>query len=186
MYMGAGAVPLNQRARAVRQQVTVQPYRGVAHSVQYMKQFALEGQSHPDVRRYVIGVIRQVEPKDYLSEMAAIYYDVCRTVRYTRDPANREFIHHPAVVLQTRAGDCDDQAVVIKAAVAASNAAVGVPVEFVTVGFDRRAPIGQRYTHVFARAQDTKTGNWLVMDPVAGPHARDMVRRVQVFQSYPV
>ncbi len=177
-------VPLGMTPPPSHQNVTVQRYRGVGDTVKYMRKFVLEGQAHPAVRAYAVEVIRQVEPKDYLSEAAAIYYDVCRTVRYTRDPANREFVHHPAVVLAMRAGDCDDSAILIRAAMAASAASTGSPVEFVVAGFDKKAKLSQRYTHVFIRVWDDRTGQWVVLDPVAGPHTGVMLSKVQHFKSY--
>jgi transglutaminase-like putative cysteine protease len=157
------------------------PYHGVVDSLDAMDKMARAGQTHPRVRRYAEEVIRQVYPKDYLSELAALYYDVCRRVRYTRDPAEREYVQHPVVVLQNRAADCDDQAVLIRASLAALGLSVGNPVEFVTVGFDPKAPRGRRFTHVFVRAFDTKSGLWIVLDPVAGPNTSDMLKKSRVF-----
>lgn len=162
-------------------QVVESPYHGVTDSLTAMDKMAREGQSHPQVRRYAEEVIRRVYPKDYLSELAALYYDVCRRIRYTRDPAEREYVQHPAVILQNRAADCDDQAVLLRAALGALGLSVGNPIEFVTVGFDKNAPHGRRYTHVFLRAFDQKTGQWVVLDPVAGPNTGDMLRKAKVF-----
>lgn len=157
------------------------PYHGVVDSITAMDKMARAGQAHPRVRRYAEEVIRQVYPKDYLSELAALYYDVCRRVRYTRDPAEREYVQHPAVVLQYRSADCDDQAVLLRAALGALGLAVGNPIEFVTVGFEANAPPARRFTHVFVRAYDAKTGQWVVVDPVAGPNTRDMLQKARVF-----
>ncbi len=87
-------------------QVQMKGYHGVQDSIDHMVKFGLEGQAHPTVRQYSAEVIRQVYPRDYLSELAAVYYDVCRRIRYTRDPLNKEFIHHPVVTLQQKQGDC--------------------------------------------------------------------------------
>lgn len=156
-------------------------YTGVNDSLTAMDKMARAGQTHPQVRRYAEEVVRKVYPKDYLSELAALYYDVCRRIRYTRDPAEREYVQHPAVILQNRAADCDDQSVLLRAALGALGLSVGNPIEFVTVGFDKNAPPGRRYTHVFMRAFDQKTGQWVVLDPVAGPNTSDMLRKAKVF-----
>ena len=171
-------MPAEQRAKYKIQET---PYRGVNDSLDAMDKMAREGQSHPEVRRYAEEVIRQVYPKDYLSELAALYYDVCRRVRYTRDPAEREYIQHPAITLRHRSADCDDQAILLRAALGALGLAVGNPVEYVTIGFDKNAPYGRRYTHVFVRSFDSKTGQWVVVDPVAGPNTRDMLKKAKVF-----
>lgn len=156
-------------------------YHGVVDSLGAMDKMARAGQTHPVVRRYAEEVIRKVYPKDYLSELAAIYYDVCRRIRYTRDPAEREYVQHPVVILQNRSADCDDQAVLMRAALGALGLSVGNPVEFVTVGFDKKAPPGRRFTHVFLRAFDAKSGQWVVLDPVAGPNTADMLKKAKVF-----
>jgi transglutaminase-like putative cysteine protease len=166
---------------AASHRVVETPYHGVKDSLSAMDKMARDGQSHPQVRRYAEEVIRQVYPKDYLSELAALYYDVCRRIRYTRDPAEREYVQHPAVILENRSADCDDQAVLLRAALGALGLSIGNPVEFVTIGFDPKAPYGRRYTHVFVRAFDSKTGQWVVVDPVAGPNTPEMLKKAKVF-----
>jgi hypothetical protein len=42
------------------------------------------------------------------------------------------------------------------------------------------------FTHVFARAQDPRTGIWWVLDPVAGIKADPMLKRVQQYRIYPI
>ena len=159
------------------------PYRGVPQTVEAMKVLAAKGQSHPKIRDHAVGVIRNIQPKDHLSEVAALYYDTLRRIRYTRDPEGAELLHHPAVLHDKRAGDCDDMAIYLGAALGAAALSVGNPTEFVTAGFRSGARVN-RYTHVFLRA---KVGDqWLVLDPVAGPHSRQMLSRVTQYRRYPV
>ena len=185
-----------------RYRVQVQPYHGVGDTVRYMKQLAVSGQAHPVVRRAAIAAIRQVYPKDYTSELAAIYYDTCRSIRYTRDPAGREMLQHPAVTVQERAGDCDDHGILLNALIRAARTghpvdnvraltgfgaralAVGNDLQFVIAGFEKNAPMPRRYTHVFLRVYDNNTGRWLVLDPVAGPNTGSMIDRVKVYRGY--
>lgn len=157
------------------------PYRATAHTVEWMRVMGRAGEAHPEVRRYAVEVVRSVYPKAYASEIAAIYYDVCRRVRYTRDPVHIELVQHPAVTLAARSGDCDDGSVVLRAAIAAASAeaAVGGETQYVTAAF---AP--GEHTHVFARVRDPRTGEWVVLDPVAGPHTADMLRKVRTFRAY--
>jgi transglutaminase-like putative cysteine protease len=193
---GLGEVPLTSMAapvpfpqqflgtgvqKAATHRVTNIPYKGVKDSLSAMDLMAREGQSDPAVRRYAEEVIRRVYPKDYISELAALYYDVCRRIRYTRDPAEREYVQHPRLILRYRVGDCDDQAILLRSALGALGLAVGNPMEFVIAGFDANAPEPRRYTHVFLRAYDSKVG-WLVLDPVAGPNTPDMLRKVKAFR----
>ena len=160
--------------------VNQEPYKGVPHSVELMRRAARVGQAHPKVRAHALSVVRGVMPRDHLSEMAALYYDACRRIRYTRDPVNVELIQHPAVTLQQRAGDCDDVSVLLGACAMA----LGNEAQYVTVGFDPRASGDQRFTHVFLRVQ-APDGSWLVLDPVAGPHSGTMLRRAAHYKTYP-
>ena len=164
--------------------ISNEPYRGVTHSVAAMDKMAREGQIHPIVRRYAEEVIRKVYPKDYLSELAALYYDACRRFRYTRDPAEREYVQHPVMILRNRSIDCDDFAVMLRSALGALGLSVGNQMEFVTAGFKVGAPEGSRYTHVFLRCFDNKSGRWVVLDPVAGPTTREMLSKVKVFKVF--
>ena len=171
-------------------QISRTNYQGIPHSVGVMVQLAREGQTDPSVRRYAEQVVRRVTPKDYLSELAAIYYATAATVRYTRDPAQAEFLQHPAVVLRHRAGDCDDQAIFARSAIGsvpgrfgALAQSVGTNVQFVTAGYDKSQP--SRHSHVFVRAYIPHLGKWVIMDPVAGPATRQMVRRCAGYRAYP-
>lgn len=181
-------------------QISRSGYRGIPHSVSVMVQLAREGQTDPHVRRWAESVIRQVTPKDYLSELAAIYYATAGTLRYTRDPAQAEYLQHPAVALRHRAADCDDQSIVARAGVGvlaqvrysdgavhgqfgAAAQSVGNQVQFVTAGYDKSAP--GHHTHVFVRAYIPHLRKWVIMDPVAGPATRQMVRRCAGFRAYP-
>ena len=50
------------------------------------------------------------------------------------------------------------------------------------VGFDPNAPRGEEYSHVFLQVFDGK--QWVVLDPVAGPNAREMLQRVTHAKRY--
>ena len=172
-------------------EVERRPYRGVRDTVRYMVEFIQVGQTHPDVRNAAISATRDVYPHDYTSELAALYYEACRRVKYVRDPANAEMLHAPHLTLRTGAGDCDDAAVVVGAMAGADrrvanpttalgtlSASVGVPVQVVTAGYD--SPRGE-HSHTFLRAWDSRRKCWIVLDTVAGPHTAEMIARVQGF-----
>ena len=192
--------------------VSTTPYAGVADSIRGMRQLAQAGQAHPDVRRAAIETVREVYPKDYTSELAALFYRTCQEQRYTRDPINREMIHHPATLLREGASDCDDSATLLESqrrnlpsapgaspggrlgpsrvlgqatGLALQAMSIGNMGEFVIVGFEKNAPPGSRYTHVFLRVFDPGSGQWLVLDPVAGPTTRAMISKVQTWKSFP-
>jgi len=194
------ARPARQPAyRALRDS---RPYGGSAHSLEAMRRMARAGEDDADVRRWALAAVRGVEPKRYLDEAAAVYYATCRSVRYTRDPAHTEQVAHPAVTLGQRAGDCDDMATGEAAglgalrragrfeaprrmaAMGAALGALGSDVEFAAVAFRPGGP--DPYTHVFLRIRDPRSGEWAIMDPVAGPRTADMARRVTALRAWPV
>ncbi len=157
-------------------EVTEQPYRGVTQTIEAMRELGRAGQSDPTVRRWAERVIQKVTPKDHLSEAAAIYYAACRQVRFTRDPANVEYLQHPALVLKNRHADCDDLSTLLAAALAS----VGNEMQFVAVGFTSSG----RYTHVFLQFRDPLSGKVVVVDPVAGPYTDEMLRKIRRSRTY--
>lgn len=169
-------------------------YRGVRDTVNHMVEFIQNGQTHPDVRNVAVSAVRDVYPHDYTSEVAALFYEACRRVRYVRDPANAEMLQEPNLTLKLGAGDCDDFVVLLgsvlsgfqsdkskrAAALGALSAALGAPVEIVTAGFDSA---GGEHSHTFVRVWDSRKGVWIVLDPVAGPFTREMVFRIRGYQT---
>jgi transglutaminase-like putative cysteine protease len=155
---------------------TAMPYRGTAQTVENMRRLALAAQTQWPLRRVVEQLCRGLRPKDYLSELIALHHFVCRTVRYQRDPLTVELVKTPMATLRTGVGDCDDIATLLGALVLLC----GSPARFVTVGF---RPDGT-FTHVFAEGQDPRTRRWVTLDPVAGPRAAQMLRRVHGSRIY--
>lgn len=164
-------------------------YLGTPQTVDAMRKLAYRGQSHPAVRRFAVAVVRSVQPRDYLSELAALFYAVSRRVRYVRDPVNVEFVAHPALTIQNRHGDCDDMATTLAsthlALLGKSALSIGNQIQFVLVGFRRNAG-ANAYSHVLVRVLDPKTGRWYILDPVAGPNTPDMLRSVKAAKVYAV
>ena len=82
------------------------------------------GQKSFRLRETVENVIRYVRPKDYWSEVLAIYYWACGPqFRYTRDPAKVEQIKDPLRMLDeiekygSTLIDCDEFATFLRAAI---------------------------------------------------------------------
>ncbi len=158
-------------------------YGGIPGTIEWMRKLARQGQADPRVRKYAIQVIREVQPKDHLSEVAALYYDTARRIRYTRDPAEAEYVQHPLVTLRERSGDCDDMATLLVGLLGTQALSVGAPTQYVTAGFSKD-PGANPYTHVLMRFKDHKTGQWIVMDPVAGPQTPQMIQKAQRWKPY--
>lgn len=180
---------------------TTEPYRGTDHTVGTMIRLAkgvvdprnmvrqsLVGERSIPVRRHTEQIIANIRPKDYSSEIVAISRWWGNAGRYTRDPVHVEMLRDPdRLVMDALAGklscDCDEFAL----AIASSCLTIGAPVQFVTVGFRPRLP-GQPkiHTHVFCRAQDPRTKQWWVLDPVAGRRVGQMLRRVKQYTIFEV
>lgn len=166
-------------------------YDGVPYTVEDMRRLvkdALTREQAPELRRLVESIIAQVEPKDYLSEIAALYYYVLRNVRYVRDPLHVEYTQHPYLILSPelhdRAGgrrgrqaDCEEIATTLAAMVMA----IGNQAEFVTI----TTTPGTGFHHVFTVVKVTD-GRRIVLDPVAGPNVTDMIRNTARYQAWPI
>lgn len=159
-------------------QVGLAPYRGAPHTVETMRRIVDRDRKNPEARAAAEDVVRGIYAKDYLSEAAALYYAVCRGVRYTRDPATVELVKDLEVSARTRQNDCDEMSANLMTLVGQ----VGVGgTQFVTVGF---RPNGQ-HSHVFLRFPDPRgSGRFVVLDPVAGPTTATMLKRIQVARVY--
>ena len=166
----------NQRGMSI----SSQQYKGTGHTIKYMCELSREGQISPKIRQYAESVIREIQPKDYMSEIAALYYDTCRTIRYTRDPAGAEYIQHPEVVLQNRAADCDDIALYLNALLKSLMMSVGNDTYFTTVGFTDSG----EHSHVFLTVVEERSKQRVVLDPVAGPKTKKMVSQVKSFRHH--
>jgi hypothetical protein len=160
--------------------VSSMPFRGTEDTIRYMKQLSKEGQVSPAIRKHAEDVIRKIQPKDYLSELASIYYDTCKTIRYTRDPAEAEYIQHPELVLKNKSADCDDIALYINALLRSISQSVGNQCDFTVVSFDHT----DNWSHVFLTVVDERTGQRVVLDPVAGHKTSDMINQSKRYRHF--
>jgi transglutaminase-like putative cysteine protease len=83
-----------------------------------------------------------VPGKDWLGEVKAVHRFIRNTITYVRDVRNVETLQTPLRVLINRAGDCDDQAMLV----AALLEALGHPTRFRAMAFS--SP--QQFAHVLA------------------------------------
>lgn len=164
-------------------------YRGAPQTVDVMRRAALSSQSHLVVRRLAEYICQQVDSKDYSSEYIALYNFSLQRCRYMRDPRTVELVKAPYVIAEEIFGggrpsiDCDDYASLLAALVLA----VGGTARFVTVAFKNAFFNGQRqYSHVFVQALEPRTGQWIILDPVAAEKTREMVSRVKAAAVFPV
>lgn len=179
------------------EQVTSVPYQGVAYTIDTMRTMVrdalLREQSMP-LLRLRDEILAQVRPKDYRSEIAAIYYWCMVNIAYRRDPVHVEKVQNPLVVLsktpadaaagrRARQEDCES----ICNAIAALVMSAGTPCSYITIATTPPPKKGQKpaHHHVFTVARlpngigpDKKPQTLrLVLDPVAGPAVSSMLAR---------
>jgi len=157
------------------------PYVSTTDTVRRMDQLASgpRGEMSQKVRMTVENVIREVQAKDKLSQMAAIYAWFLKNWSYVNDPIEVELVKDPERLLEEiekhgkALGDCDDASTFLVAACRT----IGIPATFSRVGFDKNQ-LGDNYSHVYAVAKD-QYGHHVVLDPVAGPKTREMLGRAK-------
>ena len=183
--------------------VALEPFRGAKHTVAAIRKLALAAQQDYDLRLLAEEVVGRLAPKDYLSEILALYTWVCCHVRYANDPRTVELVRSPReslsrmrrTVTQLRGAaggrssgwrpslDCDD----ITTLLCGLFLALGREVRIVTVAF-RDAFVGseRQYQHVYLQVREPRTGAWIVLDPVAAEKTREMLSRVRAVKIWPV
>lgn len=160
----------------------VRPFTGPADTVREMIKAIVgpRGEQSTLVRSLKDHVIREIQPKDYLSEILAIRNFVHEKCKYSNDALGVEQVQDPERLVDQinkygkAVGDCDDIATLMGALCRH----LGREVEIVIVGFGRRGS----YSHVFVRVKEPKSGTWIVLDPVAGTDEAAMLRRVTTYQ----
>jgi len=143
-----------------------------------MAQFAVSAQKDVAFRDKVSKLIQKVSPRDYTSELYAILNWVRLNVRYVRDPVQLERVQTPQVTMQQASGDCDDLACLI----AAMATSVGHPSRFAAGAFGN----SPHPSHVWDETFDSVTKCWIVLDPVPGKRASEMLGRVTRIIRVPV
>lgn len=171
--------------------VSTDDYQGVEYTIDKMRsmvQKSLTREGSVPLRRLVESITAKLDGKDYVSEIAAIYYWSLTNIRYMRDPRHIEWVQSPLLVLQPetwdaaagrrgRQVDCEELA----ATLAAMMMQAGNKAEFVTITTDVR--IG--FHHVFVAVSPNEGGPRMVCDPVPGPEVTDMLKATQKHQVWP-
>ena len=174
---GMGALPI-----ADAPPTTIRPFHGPADTVRAMIDAIVgpRGEQSTLVRGVKDHIIREVQPKDYYSEILAVRYFVHEKCKYSNDALGVEQVQDAErmcdqiVKFGKVIGDCDDCAVLM----ATLCRQLGREVEIIIVGFGRQGS----YSHVFVRVKEPKSGKWIVLDPVAGTDEASMLRRVTTYQ----
>src|SRR5262245_57591839 len=120
-------------------------YRGTLQTVEHISDLIRKGAKDFNVRQTAIDILlqRAVKPKDYLGEIKALFEWIQQHVRYSKDTYRVEVLHSAARMLELRAGDCDDIAILLGAMLES----VGHPVRLVLTGSD---PLRQDlFSHIY-------------------------------------
>jgi len=156
-----------------------QGYPGTLKTVENIKRLIREGAKDFYVRQQAIDILMQrgVRAKDYLGEIKALFEWVQQNVRYTKDPFRVEVLHSARKLLELRAGDCDDMAIVLGSVLEA----IGHPVRLVITGPSPTRP--ELYTHIYLEV--FCRGRWIPLDATM-PHPMGWAPRTFVKQTIPV
>jgi hypothetical protein len=132
--------------------------RGTLESAKIIGRLIAEGAKDFIVRQSAIDVFRKkrVPPKDRLGEICALFDWVRRNIRYTRDIFQVETLHTARRMLELRAGDCDDMAILLGSMLKST----GHPVRLCLVGF--RPDLPHLYSHIYPEVQCR--GRWIALD----------------------
>jgi hypothetical protein len=161
---------------------SIRPFHGPEDTVHAMIDAIVgpRGEQSTLVRGVKDHIIRDIQPKDYLSEILAVRNFVHEKCKYSNDALGVEQVQDPERICDQiikygkAVGDCDECATLI----ATLCRQLGRETEIVIVGFGRPGS----YSHVFCRAKEPKSGKWIVLDPVAGTDEAAMLRRVTTYQ----
>jgi transglutaminase-like putative cysteine protease len=146
--------------------------------VTYMVPLVRKFRRHPLIRQLAVEIRQamRIPGKDFLGEMKAIHRFVRDYITYVRDVRNVETLQEPPLTLSNRAGDCDDQALLV----ASLLESIGAPTRFVAMGFDPARP--DHYSHVLAEAQ--YNNRWIPIEttlerPVGWSPPNQVVRMIR-------
>lgn len=165
-------------------------YQGVDFTIDRMRKMiyqSLMTEQEGLLRKYAENIVARVNPKDYLSEIAALYYFCLVHSAYRRDPVHQERLTSPLMMLQpqpfdraagrkARSEDCESVATLISSLCNS----MGTPTEFCTIS--TQAYNGP-FHHVFCVAKNA--GKRIVLDPIPGPETIPMLQSVKRFQLWP-
>jgi transglutaminase-like putative cysteine protease len=150
-------------------------YPGTRRTVEHMRILIRDGVKDFYVRQKAIDILleRGIPAKDYLGEIRALFEWVQGNVRYTKDPFRLEVLHSARRMLELRAGDCDDVAILLGAMLEA----VGHPVRLALTGPNPLRP--RFFTHVYLEVHHR--GRWIPLDATM-PHPMGWAPRTPVKQ----
>lgn len=131
---------------------------GVAKTMRLIRQLVDAAIKDPFINRTAIQILQQSNAPQYDQCAAAqtIYEWVHRNIRYVQDPVGKETVRPANVILEVRAGDCDDINGVLIPSLLGT---IGITTRGVTIA---AAPGSDDFTHIYAEAM--LDGRWVALD----------------------
>jgi transglutaminase-like putative cysteine protease len=127
---------------------------GVRATLREMSRIVKAYKKNRQIRELALALTANLPPKNWRSEVNAIFCYVRDHIRYVKDIQGIETLHTPDQLLRLRAGDCDDKSILS----ASLLAAIGHPTRFIACGF-----LGDgSYSHVFT--QSKIGGKWVTLE----------------------
>jgi Transglutaminase-like superfamily len=158
-------------------------YRGTLKTVEHIIDLIKHGAKDFHVRQTAIDILlrRAVRPKDYLGEIKSLFEWVQHNVRYTKDTFRVEVLHSAKRMLELRAGDCDDMAILLGAMLEA----IGHPVRLALTGPDPLKPA--LFSHIYLEV--FHKGRWIPLDATMpypmGWGPRTLVKKIIAMERRP-
>lgn len=132
--------------------------RGVAQTMSLIRQLVDHAIKNPYINRTAIEILQSYNVPQYSQHSAAnaIWTWVRQNIRYVQDPVGKETVRPAEVILEVRAGDCDDINGVLIPSLLGT---IGIPTRGVTVA---AAPDSRDFSHIYAEA--LVDGQWIALD----------------------
>lgn len=151
-------------------------YLGTQSTLKHIQALIQTGSQDFYVRQKAIDILLKtgIQPKEYLSEIKALFEWVQQNIRYTKDPFRVEVLHSARRVMELRAGDCDDMTILLGSMLES----IGHPVRLVIIGPDPLQP--KLFSHIYLEV--FHQGQWIPLDATMpypmGWEPRALVKRV--------
>lgn len=154
-------------------------YLGTQRTLKHIKVLIRAGAKDFYVRQKAIDILlrKNIQQKNYLGEIKALFKWVQHNIRYTKDPFRVEMLHSAARMLQLRAGDCDDMTILLGAMLES----IGHPVRLVLTGPDPKRP--RLFTHIYLDVN--YKGRWISLDATM-PYAMGWAPKTFVKKVFPI
>lgn len=133
---------------------------GIEATLRIMSALVKQYKKSMAVRGTALQLISNCAQKDWPCEVQALHAFVRDQIRYVNDVTDVETVSTPDILLQDRAGDCDDKSTLL----AALLESIGHPTRFIAIGFEPGI-----YEHVYV---ETKVGNkWVALETTENVNA---------------